>query len=131
METQLIQSGMMGINQGRLPCVEVKVERGKACLGLPCLPSMSKTLVPYPFVESVLVDEQQLIPCLNQNVRVSKLSKRLHVRQVVQFPLKRLFVSGTALVPLSGVSVKVSFGRRQGCSDRLLILAGEQGLPQR
>ena len=110
METQLIQPGMMGINQGRLPCVKVKIERGKACLGLPCLSSMSKPLVPYPFVESMLVDEQQLIPCLDQNVRVGKLSKRLHVRQVVQFPLKRLFVAGTALVPLSGVPVKVAFG---------------------
>ena len=89
---------------------QVKVERCKACLGLPCLPSMPKPLVTYPFVESMLVDEQQLIPCLDQDVRVSKLGKRLHVRQVVQFPLERLFVAGTALVPLSGVSVKVAFG---------------------
>ena len=52
MEPEFVQSSVVRINQCRLPCIQVKVERCKAGLRLPCLASMTESLVAYTFVKS-------------------------------------------------------------------------------
>ena len=131
MEPEFIQPGMVSINQRRLARIKVKDERCKAGLWLPCLASMTESLVANALVKRVLIDEQQFILRLDEDVRVSKLRQWLHVGQFVELPFERPFVLRPTRRAQSCMSVQVAFGRRKRGCHRLFTLTWEQGLTQR
>ncbi len=77
----------------------------------PCLSTVPEPFVSNPFVEGVLVDEQQLVFSLNQNVGVGKLCQRFHVWKVVEFTLKRLLIAGARRVATTCVAMQIPFRR--------------------
>ena len=76
---------------------------------LPCLSTVSEPFVSNPFMQSMLVDEEQFVLGLYQDVGVRKLSQRFHVRKVVEFTLKRLFIAGASGVSTSCMPMQVPF----------------------
>ena len=111
METEFVQSTVMGVNQSGLASIEVEFKRLESRLWFPRLPSMAKTLVPDALVKGVLVNEQQFILGLHQNVRVGELCQRFHVRQVVEFAFQGSFFARTNRRSTSGMTVQVAFSR--------------------
>tara|TARA_B100001564_G_scaffold321301_1_gene299815 strand:+ start:277 stop:729 length:453 start_codon:yes stop_codon:yes gene_type:complete len=65
-------------------CVEVQRDGDQPPLPFPQGFVMAQPFVSNAFVEGVLVDQKQFIPCLNQHVGASKLAEWDHVGQVVQ-----------------------------------------------
>ena len=62
-------------------------------------------------MQSMLVNEEQLILGLHQDVGIRKLRQRFHVWEFIQFALERFLITGTCRVATACMPMQVAFCR--------------------
>ena len=130
MEPEGFEPFVVGIDHRRLPSIQFKLERCKSLLRFPCLSAVAKPLVSNAFVKGVLVHQEQFALCLNQDVRVGKLSQRFHGRKLVEHAIKRGFCCRGLRLACTSVAVEMTFCGGQVLRDGFTFKIRENGLTQ-